>query len=48
MDVWAACGTLDEEARAFGELSTRLVQARSEYQKTRELDRALFSEDFEV
>ena len=48
MDVWAACGTPDEEARAFGELSTRLVQARSEYQKTRELDRALFSEDFEV
>lgn len=48
MDVWAACGTADEEARAFNELSTRLVQARSEYQKTREIDRALFSEDFEV
>ncbi len=48
MDAWAACGTPDEEARAFNELSTRLVRARSAYQKTREIDRALFSEDFEV
>ena len=48
MDVWAACGTPDEESRAFDELSTRLMQASSQYQKTREIDRALFSEDFEV
>lgn len=48
MDVWATCGTADEETRAFTALSDRVVQARSEYQKTREIDRTLFSEDFEV
>ncbi len=48
MDVWAACGTPEEEARAFDELSERVLHARAAYQQTREIDRALFSEDFEV
>ena len=48
MDVWARSSTRGEEARAFEQLSEQIVLAKTRYQKTRELDRALFSQDYEV
>lgn len=48
MDVWARSRTPGEEAQAFDELSDAILRARTEYQRTQDLDRALFSEDYEA
>ncbi len=48
MDVWAGSRTRGEEDRAFEQLSEQIVLAKARYQKTHEIDRALFSEDYEV
>ncbi len=48
MDAWTRSGTPEDEARAFDDLSVALVRAKAAYQKTHEIDRALFREDYEV
>jgi superfamily II DNA or RNA helicase len=48
MDVWARSHTPGEEDHAFEELSATILHAKAQYQQTRELDRALFSQDYEV
>jgi SNF2 family DNA or RNA helicase len=46
LDVWVR-GQNDEDLQAgFNQLGETLLQARQEYQKTREYDEALFGEDF--
>ncbi len=48
MDAWSGCRS-DEDAReTFERLSARLLAAKSAYQNASDLDRALFSEDYEV
>ncbi len=48
MDVWARSQTPGEEDHAFEALSATILHAKGQYQQTRELDRALFSQDYEV
>jgi hypothetical protein len=48
MDAWARGRTPDDETRAFDTLSARLIEAQASYQRTRDLDGALFSADYEV
>lgn len=48
MDVWARSRTRGEEDHAFEQLSEQMLLAKTRYQKTHEIDRALFSEDYEV
>jgi SNF2 family DNA or RNA helicase len=48
MDVWARSQTPGEEDHAFEQLSQTILHAKAQYQQTRELDRALFSQDYEV
>jgi len=48
MDVWARSHTPGEEDHAFEELSATILHAKAQYQQTREIDRALFSQDYEV
>jgi SNF2 family DNA or RNA helicase len=47
MDLWAGSGAEDPE-RAFDTLGERLTAARRRYQETKDLDRALFREDYEM
>jgi hypothetical protein len=46
--VWAGSHTTGEADHAFEELSATILHAKAQYQQTRELDRALFSQDDEV
>ncbi len=48
MNAWSRSGSRDEEDRAFDELSTRIIDATAAYRQTTDLDRALFSEDYEI
>ena len=48
MDLWTSGTTPDERARAFAALGERLSVAKTDYQKTQSLDRALFGEDYEA
>lgn len=48
MDLWARSQTPGEEDHAFEHLSETILRAKAQYQQTRELDRALFSQDYEV
>jgi superfamily II DNA or RNA helicase len=48
MDLWASSAAEGECERAFYSLGERLAAARQRYQHTRELDQALFREDYEV
>ena len=48
MDVWARSHTTGEEDHAFEALSATILHAKAQYQQSRELDRALFSQDYEV
>ena len=48
MDAWSRSGSRDEEDHAFEELSTRIIDASAAYRQTTDLDRALFSEDYEI
>ena len=46
MDVWTQARTPQEAAAGFEQLGGALLQAREDYQHTREYDEALFGEDF--
>ncbi|MEO7190273.1 MAG: SNF2-related protein [Vicinamibacterales bacterium] len=48
MEVWAKSHSTGEADHAFEELSATILHAKAQYQQTRELDRALFSQDYEV
>jgi superfamily II DNA or RNA helicase len=48
MDAWSSSRS-DEDAReTFDRLTAQLLDAKAAYQKTADLDRALFSEDYEI
>ena len=47
MDAWSGSHSGEEASATFDRLSARLLDAKSTYQRTSELDRALFSEDYE-
>ena len=46
LDVWVRGKTDEDLQSGFNQLGETLLQARQEYQKTREYDEALFGEDF--
>jgi superfamily II DNA or RNA helicase len=48
MDTWARSQSPEGEERAFAELSDTITRAQTQYQRTAEIDRTLFSEDYEV
>ena len=48
MDLWARSATQTERDNAFDRLASELIAARERYQRTQEIDRAVFREDFEV
>jgi hypothetical protein len=48
MDLWARSATIGERESAFDRLADELIAARGRYEKTQEIDRALFREEFEV
>ena len=48
MDAWSRSRSRDDEDQAFDELSTRIIDATAAYRQTTDLDRALFSEDYEI
>jgi superfamily II DNA or RNA helicase len=48
MDLWARSATPAERDDAFDRLASELIAARERYQRTQEIDRAVFREDFEV
>jgi len=48
MDAWSSSGSHEDEDATFERLSTRILDAMSAYRKTSDLDRALFSEDYEI
>jgi superfamily II DNA or RNA helicase len=48
MDAWSSSRSDDDARETFERLSARLLDAKSAYQNASDLDRALFSEDYEV
>ena len=48
MDAWSSSHSDDDARETFERLSARLLDAKSAYQNASDLDRALFSEDYEV
>ena len=48
MDAWARGQSPEGEERAFTELSDAITRAQTQYRHTAEIDRTLFSEDYEV
>jgi SNF2 family DNA or RNA helicase len=48
MDAWSRSRSRDDEDRTFEELSGRMLGAKAAYLRTTDLDRALFSEDYEI
>ena len=48
MDAWARSESPEVEERAFAELSDAITRAQAQYHRTAEIDRTLFSEDYEV
>lgn len=48
MDLWARSPAPGERQSAFDQLAQQIQAAKEQYQKTRELDHALFGEDYEV
>ena len=48
MDAWSRSRSRDDEDQAFDQLSTRIIDATAAYRQTTDLDRALFSEDYEI
>jgi SNF2 family DNA or RNA helicase len=48
MDAWSSSGSSEEAHDTFEQLTARLLVAKSAYQTTSDLDRALFSEDYEA
>ena len=48
MDAWSSSISDDDARETFAQLSARLLDAKSAYQNASNLDRALFSEDYEI
>jgi len=48
MDAWSSSRSGEEARETFERLSARILDAKSAYQTTTDLDRALFSEDYEI
>ena len=48
MNIWVRSTQKDELQKNFDNFGDEIVQAKSNYQKTKELDEALFEEEFEV
>jgi superfamily II DNA or RNA helicase len=48
MDAWSSSCSEDDVRATFERLSARLLDAKSAYQNASDLDRALFSEDYEI
>lgn len=48
MDLWARSSTQSERDSAFDRLASELIAARERYQRTQEIEQAVFREDFEV
>lgn len=48
MDAWSSSHSDDDARETFEQLSARLLDAKSAYQNASNLDRALFSEDYEI
>jgi SNF2 family DNA or RNA helicase len=48
MELWARSATPGERDSAFERLASEILAARERYQRTQEIDRAVFREDFEV
>ncbi len=48
MDLWARSATPDGRESAFDQFAEEIHRAKAEYQKIKEIDRALFGEDYEV
>ncbi|MBY0495110.1 MAG: DEAD/DEAH box helicase family protein [Cyanobacteria bacterium] len=48
MDAWSNSRSDDDAQETFERLSARLLDAKSAYQNASDLDRALFSEDYEI
>jgi hypothetical protein len=47
-DIWLNSGAEEDRKRAFKKLGSRLIRAKTGYQKTKELDEKLFGEDYEL
>jgi SNF2 family DNA or RNA helicase len=48
MDLWAQHATSEARETAFEQFAETIQRAKVEYQKTKDLDRALFGEDYEA
>ena len=48
MDAWSSSRSGEDARETFERLSARILDAKSVYQTTTDLDRALFSEDYEI
>ena len=48
MDAWSSSRSDDDARETFERLSAQLLDAKSAYQNASDLDRALFSEDYEI
>jgi superfamily II DNA or RNA helicase len=48
MDLWARSATAGERESAFNRLADDLMAARTRYERTQEIDRTLFREEFEA
>jgi SNF2 family DNA or RNA helicase len=48
MDAWSSSRSDDDARETFERLSARVLDAKSAYQNASDLDRALFSEDYEI
>jgi tetratricopeptide (TPR) repeat protein len=48
MDAWSSSRSDDDARETFERLSARLLDAKSAYQNASDLDRVLFSEDYEI
>ncbi|MBM3707131.1 MAG: ATP-dependent helicase [Actinobacteria bacterium] len=47
-DIWVNSRTEEEKKAAFGQLESRLIKAKTSYQKSKELDKKLFGENYEL
>ncbi len=47
-DIWINSGSEKERQKGFGQLESRLKQARTSYHKTKQLDKKLFGENYEL
>jgi len=47
-DIWVNSRSEEERKTAFGQLGNRLMRVKSSYQKSKELDKKLFGENYEL